>query len=325
MTSHALHVGTFIPERPFEPNLSVDPAASVGCLRPALRREVLAALERIEGISWHHDLNFRRAIVRNGDVWCDDVCLSRLDAFVWYCEVHRDAGSFDMDVLRTLERTTRVIRGPEVFLRAVDKFRAHVHLRAAGVRVPDFVLFDHRLPDAMEAVLKEWNVALLKPRLGGWGKGVTLIEHPGQLRDVVDYVGASTGRQSFYLERYVESDLDQWTSVLMIGGQPIYAYRKLETKRAELGAGRQKILDRDERGGEVVLVEPKPEHLEAARRADAALGCGLIGFDMLWTSDGPLIIDENTSPGHYSELFEQGGTRAGVAWARWLEAALRAG
>lgn len=320
-----LKVGTFLPLRPFAPSLTIDPAAGIGCLRPELRSEILAALDALPGIDWTHDLNFRRAMIRNGEVFCGDVCLSALDAFVWYCEVDRSPASFDQDVLRTLARTTKVIRDPAAFLQAVDKYQAHLCLRDAGLRVPDFVLFDHRAPDAMTAVLETWGAAVLKPRLGGWGKGVTLVDHPGQLRDIVDYVGAAGARPSFFLERYCPNDLSRWVSVLLIGGEIVYAYRKLASKHVELLAGRAKILDQDERGGEVALValsELTPEHATLALAADRALGCGLIGFDMLWTDDGPVIIDENTSPGHYADLFAQAGISAAEAWARWLRRAL---
>lgn len=320
-----LKVGTFLPERPYLPSLTVDPAAGVGCLRPELRQQILAGLDALPGVAWTHDLNFRRALIRNGDVWCGELCLSELDAFVWYCEIDRDPGSFDLEVLRTLARTTRVIREPAAFSRAVDKYRAHLCLRDAGVRVPEFVLFDHRAPEAMAALLAEWGAALLKPRRGGWGKGVTLIEHAGQLRDIVDYVGAAAGPGAFYLERYLDNDLSRWVSVLLIGGEIVYAYRKLASKHAELLPGRSKILDQDERGGEVELAPLTTEQIALARAADRALGCGLIGFDMVWTEEGPVIIDENTSPGHYPALFRQAGVAAAEAWAHWLGAALGAG
>ena len=321
--STLLRVGSFLPPRPRVANLTLDPAAGIGCLRPGLQEAIMAGLDALPGIAWHHGLNFRRAVIRNGDVWCDGVNLSGLDAFVWYCEVDRAADSFDFDVLRTLARTTRVVRSPEAFLTAVDKFSAHVRLRDAGVPVPDSVLFDHRAPAAMSAILEEWGAAVLKPRLGGWGKGVTLIEDADQLRDVVDYMTAVGGRRSHFLERYHDNDLAQWVSVLVIGGEIAYGYRKLPSKHVAFGGGRRKILDADERGGEVELAVLSDAHRAIALRSADALGCSMIGFDMLWTDDGPVVIDENTSPGHYAELFEEAGVSAADLWVRWLDHAVR--
>ena len=49
----------------------------------------------------------------------------------------------------------------------------------------------------------------------------------------------------------------------------------------------------------------EPEHIDLALRANEALGLSVIGFDMIWTSQGPMIVDENTYPGNYSDLYQQ--------------------
>ncbi|MEM7037764.1 MAG: hypothetical protein AAF570_12345, partial [Bacteroidota bacterium] len=198
-----------MPYRPVGQMGTGKPGAAVGCLRDPIHADLLGHLRAAEGVELVEGLNFRQALLRNGEVWCGDVCLNELDAFFWYCELDRWAGSFDLEVLRTLSQEICVIRDPGAFELALDKYRAHLKLREAGVRVPDFVLFDHRVPEKMEATLAEWGSALLKPRRGGWGKGVTLIESLPQLRDTIGYITSISGQspdQGFFLERYYDND-----------------------------------------------------------------------------------------------------------------------
>ena len=82
-------------------------------------------------------------------------------------------------------------------------------------------------------------------------------------------------------------------------------YRKKADKFHDLGDGRMKVQDIDEKGGGVVVADLEPEHIELALRANEALGLSVIGFDMIWTNNGPMIVDENTYPGNYSDLYEQ--------------------
>ncbi|MEM7038362.1 MAG: hypothetical protein AAF570_15360, partial [Bacteroidota bacterium] len=104
----------------------------------------------------------------------------------------------------------------------------------------------------------------------------------------------------------------------VIDGEIAYGYRKLEQKLYDLGHGKQKVLDADEKGGGVTMADLTPEHEEQALRAAEALDLGLIGFDMIWTAEGPMVIDENTSPGNYIELYKEAGKDPGKMLADWV-------
>lgn len=316
-----LDLGLFLPARPDNHLAISDPGVAIGCLRPPLQAEVMRHLRAQANVKLFDNLNFHQALIRNGEVWVGETCLDELDVFAWYCEVDRQAGSFDLEVLKTLARKTPVIRDPHRFELALDKYTAHLVLRDAGVDVADFVLFDHRVPGKMADILNEWGGAMLKPRRGGWGKGVTFIDHPGTLRDVIGYMRSTAGTspdQGFFLERYYENDLDRWASLTMIDGEVVYGYRKLAVKQADMGQGRFKILDAEEKGGGVVLADLVDAHYVQAERAQKALGLGLIGFDMIWVDGRPIVIDENTSPGNYPELYAQVGKDPGQLLAAWL-------
>lgn len=319
-----MRVGLSLPVRPDDHRAVADPRAAIGCLRPWLREPLLERLRALPGITLHEARNFRRAVLQGGRVWLDDEDLCELDAFVWYGEVDRRPGSYDLEVLRTLARRVRVVRDPGRFEDALDKHRAHLALRDAGVRVPDFVLFDHRCPERMRAVLDEWGAAVLKPRRGGWGVGVMAVDDWATLRDLVDYVRSTrvSLEPGFFLERFVPNDLTRWVSVTVVGGRAAFGYRKRAAKHAPLGRIGTKILDADERGGEVDLAELTPEHVAMAEAASRALGLGMVGFDMIWTDEGPMVIDENTSPGNDESLYRAAGLDAPALWAAWIADAL---
>ena len=318
-------LGIFIPERPTH-HLQLDPARNaIGCLRSDIHASLLGHLRAAKQVELLENLNFQQAFIRNGKVFVGDLCLNGLDRFFWYCEVDRKPGSFDLEVLRTLAREVEVIRNPDKFEVALDKYQAHLCLQDAGLRVAETVLFDHRVPMQMAAVLDDWGAAMLKPRRGGWGKGVTLIDNVQRLRDVVGYVRSTAAHspdQGFFLERYYDNDPARWTSVTTIDKQVVYGYRKLATKFQDLGGGKSKVEDVGEKGGGVELANLLPIHIEQAERAAEALDLGLIGFDMIWTAQGPIIVDENTSPGNYSDLYKQVGKDAGKLLSDWILAGL---
>lgn len=301
-------LGVFLPPRQKNQYLINRERATIGILYPDLLDGILAELRTQDDIQLIEDLNFRNAVIVDGKVWCDEICLNDLDRFFWYCEVNNQPGSYDLEVLRTLARDTEVVNDPIAMETCMDKYRAHLCLKDAGVKVPECILFDYRMPGRLDSVLNEWGAALLKPRRGGWGKGITLIDTPERLRDIMGYV-QSTAQSSpdhgFFLERYHRNDPSRWASTTMINGQLAMAYRKKPERFHDLGDGRLKVQDIEEVGGGVVLAELTPEHFEEAYRASEALGLGVVGFDMIWTETGPMIVDENTYPGNYAHLYAE--------------------
>ena len=316
-------LGVFIPVRP-DNHLQIDfnnSGVGVGCFREDIHTPLREALRAADHVDLVEGLNFRKALIESGKVYVDDFCLNDLDRFFWYCEIDRRQGSFDLECLRTLSRDTEVIREPNRFEAGLDKYQAHLALRDAGAKVPDFVLFDYRVPEKMGDVLEKWGAGVLKPRRGGWGKGVTLIDSISSLRDAVGYVRSISGHspdKGFFLERYYDNDPTRWASITMINGEIAFGYRKVAAKFHDFGGGRVKVEDIDEVGGGVVLADLTPQHIEQAHIACEAMGLGLIGFDMIWTEQGPVIVDENTSPGNYTDLYRELGKDPAKLYADWI-------
>jgi glutathione synthase/RimK-type ligase-like ATP-grasp enzyme len=178
---------------------------------------------------------------------------------------------------------------------------------------------------AAEPLLGEWGRALLKPRRGYYGQGVLLIEDYSTLRDVAGYVVTQTAGvmdKTLMLERFYEHDLSSYVSTTTINGSIMYGYRKRSTRWAAMAGGAGKVFDAESSGGEVDLVEVPPAQAEMALQAQKALGTQIIGFDMLLHNGDPVIVDENTYPGLYPELFHATGNDLGQELFRMIAEAI---
>ncbi len=310
----APRVGFCIPPRPAsgEPGFAAQPPERWGCLRKGLQQPVVEALRRVPDVEWIA-VDFRDAWIESGRVRTRDLWLDELDHYVWYCEVDRRPGSYHQVLLQRLAESVQVHPDPWRWDRAVDKLTAHECLRAAGLPVPECVYVNPDNLDAALHALEAWDAALLKPRRGAWGEGTTLIDHPATLRDLLGYarsLGVDGDLHGYFLEQYLENDPERWTSVTVLGHRPVFGYRKRADKIVALPGGRAKVYDANQQGGSVDYVELDDTHRRLATQASLALGCPSIGFDMIWTAKGPVIVDENTSPGNYEALYGIAGLDA---------------
>ena len=285
-------------------------SAGIGRVPQDTQKRLIEMIEKTNDVEVYSNLNFRNSFIRDGKVYVGDFCLNELDIFFWYCEVDRSVGSYDLEVLKTLSKDIKVVINPQSFEIGLDKYQSHLAIKKAGCSVAETVLFDYKNLHYMEKIMKEWGSAVLKPRRGGFGKGVTFINSFATLRDIADYIHSTTGTtpdKAYMLEKFYENSLNDWVSVTMINGEIMYGYRKRKSKLVDMGNGKTKVYDANEIGGEVDGCEIPMEFREEALKAYRAIGAEIIGFDMISRNGKPIIIDENTFPGYYEEIFRQVG------------------
>ena len=267
-------------------------------------------------------VDFRDGWSTNGQVWTlgasrgdADIDLATLDGLFWYCEIDRTPGAYELELLKTLALQIPVFPDPWRWERALDKYTAHLALQRAGVPIPEFMLVDPRCTRPAEEAIERWGAGLLKPRRGAWGKGVLLVDHPATMRDVASYAASSGATHGgMLLERYLPNDLDRWASATVLGGRVAGGYAKRPSKRVALPGGRAKIFDANERGGDVDPCVLDGAQIAVATAAAQALDCPVLGFDMIWVDGKPVVVDENTSPGNYAEVYAALGVDAAGAW-----------
>ncbi|MFD1661940.1 hypothetical protein ACFSL4_28075 [Streptomyces caeni] len=162
---------------------------------------LMSLLQEVTGVEFLHGLDIRRSWIRNGKVYCDEVCLNDLDLYIWYAGMARDPGSYALEALRTLSQDIPVVPAPGRCVTGLDMYRAHLCPSRAGLPVPDTVLLDRR-DTAAAPVIAQWGRAPLKPRRGSFGHGVLLIEDFATLRDLAGYLDstlAATAEGTFLL------------------------------------------------------------------------------------------------------------------------------
>ncbi|WP_369394633.1 RimK family alpha-L-glutamate ligase [Streptomyces sp. CG1] len=307
--SRRIRVGTFLSTEAVGMSEAVRRLPG-GAVPTADRARCLELLGGVDGVDFVHDLNIDRGHIHDGRVYVGDFCLNDLDLYVWYAQIDRGPYSYHIEALRTLARDTRVVIDPEGFAVGVDKYRSHLALRRAGVRVPDTVLVHQGNVAAAEPVLADWGRAVLKPRYGYFGQGVLLVEDYPSLRDTAGYLASTApgiSDTTLLLERFYENDITDWLSTTFVNGSLMYGYRKAPTRWADMGGGAVKIYDAFGAGGEAELCHVPTPHAEQALLAQKALGARIIGFDMILHDGSPIIVDENTFPGLYPHLFHAVG------------------
>jgi ribosomal protein S6--L-glutamate ligase len=95
--------------------------------------------------------------------------------------------------------------------------------------------------------------------------------------------------QEIILQELVAESRGRDVRALVVGGEVVAAMRR--TARA--GEFRSNI----HRGGEATALTLGADYAAVAVRAAAVLGLGLAGVDLLEASDGPRIMEVNSSPG----------------------------
>ncbi|MFH1439610.1 MAG: hypothetical protein ABIG89_03525 [Candidatus Woesearchaeota archaeon] len=308
--TNKIKLGLFLPAKdPNQPSSIEYP----GYVDQNTRDSLVERLKMDSDIEVFDGVDFRNAIVVNGDVLLGDMCLNDLDFFFWHAEIDRYPTSYHIEILETLADDCVVVNNPSALKIGLDKYLAHTKLRRAGLSVSDFASFPNDLHSykLMKKYLAEWGSMLIKPRLGAFGHGIIKVDDFSTLRDVVGYTRTldsgrvdAQGSKTIFVERFYPNDHDEWCSMTILGGELAYGYRK----RPEKFHG-WKVYDEDRIGGCVDYILPSDEHRELALRAKDALGLDIIGFDIIKTQpEGRLIIvDENTNPGFYKDIFRQAG------------------
>ena len=306
-------LGLFFPAR--NPGLATTIADNPGFIDESTREGLLERLGNLENVEVTEGIDFRKAVAVNGKVFVGDTCLNDFDLFAWYAEIDPTPTSYHLEILETLAKDTVVMSDPSAMRVGLDKYLAHTKLKNAGISVADFALFPNDISSYTKIIpyLNQWGELLIKPRLGSFGQGIIRISDESTFRDVVGYtrlreegnLNLGGGASTVFVEKFYPNDTTAWCSTTIIGGDLVYGYRKKPEKFVD----DWKVFDENEIGGCVDYIDPSPEHKDLALRAADVMGLDVIGFDIIKTiPDNKLvIIDENTFPGFYPEIFSQIG------------------
>lgn len=169
-------------------------------------------------------------------------------------------------------------------------------LHAAGIPIPRTVHISSPADEAavVEAFRSFDGPVVLKPNTTTKGIGHVLLTDEDSFRGVFDYIDLlhsfpATRDRSFLLQRYLPEARD--LRVTIVDGSVVGA---VERQLPDDTAG--KWVKNVHRGATAVPVDPPQEVLELAQRVATELSIDLLGVDILFTSQGPLVLEVNGRP-----------------------------
>jgi len=289
-------IGLWVPTRTSLSPISIE---RPGMWMESLKADFLSALAKHSDYQIIDGLDFRRAYIHNGSVYCDETNFADVEVLFWFGEVDRRHTSYHIEMLEAIGQQTRVVNdGPSTRI-ALDKLVTQLCLHRYGIPVPEFIAVSRdNLYDVRSIVEKKSFI--IKPRLGSFGVGIMQVANFDQLVDLVDY----SEQAAHFLEEYIVSSPEQFIGINVIGGTIVSSYGK------EPASFRGwKVFDRERRGGHMVPRVPSPEQQKIALAVAQATGLDMLGIDIVQSSESGAnyVIDVNSFPGLYPDLNMQFG------------------
>ena len=193
-----------------------------------------------------------------------------------------------LSVVRQLEAMgVPLVNGSPAIARSRDKLAALQHLAAAGVRIPRTVLARGGF-DVRELVAQVGGLpAILKLIQGTQGVGVMIAHSAAEVESILGTLW-DLG-QEILLQEFVAESRGRDIRALVVGDRVVGAMQR-EARRGEFRSNLH-------RGGFGTAVQLPAEHAETAVRAARVLGLDVAGVDLLESSEGPKVVELNSSPG----------------------------
>ncbi|MBU2028744.1 hypothetical protein KJ761_02535 [Patescibacteria group bacterium] len=281
-----------------------------GIFTEKIIKNIEARLKKFDFIELHTGLDFREGHVVNGRVFVNDFDLNTLDVYFWHDAVRAfewNGDSYLLNILLVLENDCLVINSSEATRIVSDKFLSHNLLFANSLPVVDFALVDAAHADKLNELFNDFGGSIvIKPRFGGWGVGVELIDSRAKLEDFVKKISSSKEKsRQVLVEKYFENDLSKWIAVVVFGNKVLFGYHKKIMSGSDW-----KIYDpekKDSQGDYSEYLSPPKELQKIALKAKNIIGKDIIGFDFIYTKEGYKIVDENGRPGLYTNCIKKAG------------------
>jgi ribosomal protein S6--L-glutamate ligase len=161
----------------------------------------------------------------------------------------------------------------------INRLSCSATLRIADIPIPDTVVTENL--DAAIAAVERFGEAVLKPLYSTKARGMKLVS--ADELDMVDRV------RWFGLENpvmYIQRKLDlpgQDLGIAFLGGRYVASYARVGNEESWNTTVRA--------GGSYAPVEPSPDIIRLAERAQAPFGLDFTCVDIAETADGPIVFE----------------------------------
>ena len=175
----------------------------------------------------------------------------------------------------------------QALVRSRDKLRSLQLLARAGVGLPKTV-FTNFSRDNEHVVQKVGGApVVLKLLEGTQGLGVVLAETQNAASSVIEAFNGLEAR--IIVQEFIKEAGGADIRAFVVDGVVVGAMKR-QGKEGEFRSNLH-------RGGTASLIELTEEEEQTALIAAKAMGLGVAGVDMLQSSNGPLVLEVNSSPG----------------------------
>ena len=209
--------------------------------------------------------------------------------------------NYGLSVVRQFEKSgSKVINSSAGISNSHDKMRSLQLLAVNRIAVPKTVMTLEPGNIAKALQIVGGIPVVLKPQFGSQGRGIILAESIGTVNSYLENLWSL--KQNILIQQYISESKGKDIRAFVIKDRVVASMRRIARK----GDFRSNI----HRGGVGEIVE-LPKYLKKiAVRAAKILKLDIAGVDIFETSNGPLIVEVNSSPG-FEELEKISGVNIG--------------
>lgn len=179
------------------------------------------------------------------------------------------------------------VNSADGILNSRDKLRCLQILSRHNIGIPP-TTFVRNKRDVLPAIKRVGGApVVIKLLEGTQGVGVLLAHSQEMASSIVELLQSQ--KQSVLIQKFVAESKGKDIRAIVVGDRVVAAMRRI--------AGGQEFRSNVHRGGSTQNVELEEEYRETAIRAAKIIGLGIAGVDMLEGSDGPQVMEVNSSPG----------------------------
>lgn len=171
--------------------------------------------------------------------------------------------------------------------RSRDKLRSLQIMAKKGIGLPvtGFANSTRMTDDLLKLV--GGAPCVIKLLEGTQGKGVVLAENTKAAESVIDLVSGT--KSNFLVQQFIKEANGSDIRCFVIGDKVVASMMRTGAE----GDFRSNL----HRGGTAKIIKITPEERNSAVRAAKAMGLNIAGVDILRSSQGPLVLEVNSSPG----------------------------
>ena len=212
--------------------------------------------------------------------------LSRCDAVI--PRIGASVTYFGTAVLRQFEQMEVFCANSSLgIVRSRDKLRALQILSRHDIGIPA-TEFVRRREDVLPAIERVGGApVIIKLLEGTQGVGVILADTNKTAEAIVETL--QSARQNVLIQKFVAESKGKDVRAIVVGDRVVAAMRRT--------AEGQEFRSNVHRGGKAEGIDLAPDYERAAIRAAQIMGLRLAGVDMLEGTDGPQVMEVNSSPG----------------------------